>query len=57
MISLALLQARDVHPNTGPLEDLLQILSEQTHNPTFNIPCIVLSGVIFRRSRVQPKGL
>ena len=39
---LALLQAGDVHPNPGPLEDLLQIIAEQNHTPSFNIPHINL---------------
>ena len=39
---LALLQAGDVHPNSGPLTDLLQIIAEQNHTPAFNIPHINL---------------
>ena len=40
MIKLALLQSGDVHPNPGPLSDLLQIIAEKNHTPTFNIPQI-----------------
>ena len=40
MIKLALLQSGDVHPNPGPLSDLLQIIAEKNHSPTFNIPQI-----------------
>ena len=42
MVILALLQSGDVHPNPGPLIDLLQIIAEQNHTPSFNIPLINL---------------
>ena len=39
-VKLALLQPGDVHPNPGTLSDLLQIIADKNHSPTFNIPQI-----------------
>ena len=47
---LALLQAGDVHRNPGPLEDLLQIIEEQNHTPSFNIPHINLRSWFTNRT-------
>ena len=41
-ITYSLLLSGDVHPNPGPLEDLLQLLAEQNNTPVFNIPQINL---------------